>query len=221
MKFREIKEHARESLKGNWFVAIIASFVAGTFGAIGGGTSASASNSQDVDFSALSQFTTEEILTTVLVFGGIAIFGLIISVFLTSLISVGYSQFNLDLIDGVKPSIATMFSKGKQVGTAICANILIFIRVFFGTILFVIPGIIASYKYAMVNYIIAENPGITATEALEMSKEMMKGNKLRFFFFGLSFLGWALVVVLTFGIASLWVAPYMQASFAKFYREIA
>ena len=61
----------------------------------------------------------------------------------------------------------------------------------------------------------------TPLELLEMSKEMMKGNKLRFFFFGLSFFGWALVVVLTFGIASLWVTPYMQASFAKFYREIA
>jgi uncharacterized membrane protein len=73
----------------------------------------------------------------------------------------------------------------------------------------------------MVNYIIAENPGITAREALEKSKEMMEGNKFRFFMFGLSFFGWALVVVLTFGIASIWVGPYMQASFAKFYREIA
>jgi uncharacterized membrane protein len=54
-----------------------------------------------------------------------------------------------------------------------------------------------------------------------MSKEMMKGNKLRFFFFSLSFFGWALVVVLTLGIAAIWVIPYMQASYAAFYREIA
>lgn len=219
MNFREIKAHVRESLKGNWLVAIIASFVAGTFGAIGGSTSSS--GTEDVDFSALSQFTTEEIMTTLVVFGGFILLGLVASVLLTSLVSVGYAQFNLDLIDGVKPSIATMFSKGKQVFTAICANILVFIRVFFGTILFIIPGIIASYKYAMVNYIIAENPGITAREALQMSKEMMNGNKLRFFMFGLSFFGWALVVVLTLGIAGIWVGPYMQASFAKFYREIA
>jgi uncharacterized membrane protein len=220
MNFREIKAHARESLKGNWLVAIIASFIAGTFTAAGGGATTS-TGSDDVDFSALSQLSSEEIITTLAVFGGFILFGLVVSVLISSLISVGYAQFNLDLVDGVKPTIVTMFSKGKQVWTTICANVLIFIRVLLGTILFVIPGIIASYKYSMVNYIIAENPGITAREALEMSKEMMKGNKFRFFMFGLSFFGWALVVVLTFGIASIWVAPYMQASFAKFYREIA
>jgi uncharacterized membrane protein len=220
MNFREIKAYARESLKGNWLVAIIASFIAGTFTAAGGGATNS-TGADDVDFSALSQLSSAEIITTLAVFGGFILLGLVISVLLSSLISVGYAQFNLDLVDGVKPTIVTMFSKGKQVWTAICANVLIFIRVLLGTILFVIPGIIASYNYSMVNYIIAEKPGITAREALEMSKEMMKGNKFRFFMFGLSFFGWALVVVLTFGIASIWVAPYMQASFAKFYREIA
>lgn len=219
MKFREIKADARESLKGNWLIAIIASFIAGTFSASGSGSAST--GAEEVDFSALGQLSSTELITTLAVFGGFILLGLVISVFLTSLISVGYAQFNLDLIDGVKPRIVTMFSKGKQVWTAICANILVFIRVLLGTILFVVPGIIASYKYAMVNYVIAENPGITAREALEMSKEMMKGNKLRFFFFGLSFFGWALVVVLTLGIAGIWVGPYMQASFAKFYREIA
>ena len=219
MTLREIRREARESLKGNWLIAIIASFIAGTFSASGSGVSSS--GTEDIDFSALEQFTTTEILTTLAVFGGFILFGLIISVLISALISVGYAQFNLDLIDGVKPKIVTMFSKGKQIGTAIVANILVFLRVLVGTILFIVPGIIAAYQYAMVNYIIAENPGISAREALEMSKEMMRGNKFRFFRLGLSFLGWAIVVVLTLGIAGIWVGPYMQASFAAFYRDIA
>ena len=219
MKLRDIRANARESLKGNWLVAIIASFIAGTFGASGSGVSSS--GAEEIDFSALDQLSSTELLTTLAVFGGFILFGLIVSVLISALISVGYAQFNLDLIDGVKPKIVTMFSKGKQIGTAIVANILVFLRVFVGTILFVIPGIIATYQYAMVNYIIADNPGISAREALEKSKEMMKGNKFRFFRLGLSFLGWSLVVVLTCGIAAIWVGPYIQASFAAFYREIA
>ena len=141
MKFRELKANARESLKGNWLVAIIAALIAGVFTASGSVTS---SGAEEVDFSALDQFTTQEILTTLAVFGGIILLGLLVSVLISSLIPIGYAQFNLDLIDGVQPRIVTIFSKGKQVWTAICANILVFIRVFIGTILFIIPGIIAT-----------------------------------------------------------------------------
>lgn len=219
MRLRDVKANAREALKGNWLVAIFASFIATTFGAIGG--SASSSGTEEVDFTKLAELTTEELVTTVAVFGGFILLGLVASVLVSSLVSIGYAQFNIDLIDGVKPKLATIFSKGKQVWTSICANLLVFIRVFFGTILFVIPGIIASYKYSMVNFVIADNPGISAREALERSKEIMRGNKLRLFFLNLSFFGWALVVVLTLGIAGIWVVPYMQASYASFYREIA
>jgi uncharacterized membrane protein len=145
---------------------------------------------------------------------------LAISVVLSSFVSVGYAQFNMDLVDGNEPKVATLFSKFKQIGTTIAANVLVFLHVLIGTILFIVPGIIAAYKFSMVNYIIAENPGISAREALKKSKEIMNGNKMRFFLLGLSFFGWALLVVLTLGIASIWVNPYIQASNATFYREI-
>lgn len=219
MSLRDIKERARESLAGNWFVAIVASFIATIFGATGGGVSSS--SSEEVDFSKLSELSPNELIATLAVFGGFLLLGVIVSLILTSLVSVGYAQFNIDLIDGDKPRIGTLFSKVKQIGTIILANLMIFIRVLLGTFLFVIPGIIAVYKYAMVNYIIAENPGISAREALERSKEIMRGNKFRFFLLGLSFFGWAHVVVLTLGIAGIWVVPYMQASYASFYREIS
>ena len=218
MKLREIRATARESLKGNWFVAIIASLIASVFSTAGSGISTAG---VDEDLAKLGEFEPQEILITLAVFGGVIIIGLILSLVLSSLVSVGYAQFNIDLIEGTDPKIATMFSKGRQIWTTICAHFLVFIRTFFGFILFVVPGIIAIYKYAMVDFIIADNPGITARDALDRSKEIMRGNKFRFFLLGLSFFGWSLLVALTFGIAAIWVVPYIQASYAAFYKEIA
>ena len=220
MRLKDIRANAREALKGNWFIAIIASFIAGTFGALGTGISSAGAEGVE-DFSKLSELTTEEILVTVAVFGGITLLGLIISIAISALIVIGYAQFNLDLVDGYDPKISTIFSKGKQIRTTIAAYILVLLRVILGLILFIVPGIIAAYKYSMVHYIIAENPGITAREALERSKDIMDGNKFRFFRFGLTFIGWGLLEALTFGIASIWVTPYIQASYAAFYRDIA
>jgi uncharacterized membrane protein len=174
-----------------------------------------------MDFTKLSELSGTELITTLAIFGGILLIGLAISLVVSSVISIGYAQFNMDLVDGDDPKISTLFSKVRQLKTAVIANILVFVRVFFGMIFFIVPGVIALFKYSMTNYIIAENPGIGAREALEKSKKIMKGNKLRFFLLGLSFIGWEILVVLTLGIAGIWVSPYMQASYAEFYREIA
>lgn len=219
MKFRDIKKNALESLKGHWGTAILASLIANISGATG--SSITYSKSEEVNVSKLSEFSSQELITAFAVFGSVILMGLIISIFITSLVSIGYAQFNINLVSGDKPRIITLFSKWKQVWTTIVANVLIFVRVLFGFIFFIIPGIVAAYRYSMVNYVIAENPGISAREALEASKEIMKGNKLRFFFFALSFFGWIILTVLTLGIASIWTVPYMNASCAAFYKEIA
>ena len=69
-------------------------------------------------------------------------------------------------------------------------------------------------------FILAENPELTASEALAKSQSMMKGHKMELFILELSFIGWYFVVALTFGIAALYVAPYMQATMANFYNSI-
>jgi len=86
---------------------------------------------------------------------------------------------------------------------------------------FVIPGIIATYSYAMTGYILAENPEMTASEVLKRSKEMMSGNRFRLFCLQFSFLGWDFLCLLTFGIGYLWLRPYKQAAIAAFYREVS
>ena len=218
MNSKEIRSNARKALKGHWGAAIVAAIIANVFPSVGYSSSFS---SDDMDFTKLSELSGTELITTLAIFGGILLIGLAISLVVSSVISIGYAQFNMDLVDGDDPKISTLFSKVRQLKTAVIANILVFVRVFFGMIFFIVPGVIALFKYSMTNYIIAENPGISAREALEKSKKLMKGNKLRFFLLGLSFIGWEILVVLTLGIAGIWVSPYMQASYAEFYREIA
>lgn len=67
----------------------------------------------------------------------------------------------------------------------------------------------------------SENPEISAKEAMEMSMKMMDGNKFRLFCLRLSFIGWMLLGILTFGIGFLWIIPYMNAATAAFYDEVS
>lgn len=86
------------------------------------------------------------------------------------------------------------------------------------TLLFIVPGIIKSYEYRMIPYIIAENPEISTEEAFALSKEMMTGNKWNAFVLDLSFIGWILLSILTLGILAIfYVSPYIDATNAELY----
>lgn len=230
MNSKQIREAARNALRGNWGIAVLAGLIASLLGAGGSGFSFNFNfNFEDADFGTeqvvhqLGQ-QGEQILQAMipaLIIGFVV--GLAVSVVMMiigSVVSVGYAKFNSDMVDGVKPTIGTMFSYFGQLKTAFCASLLVFIHVFIGTIFFVIPGIIAVYKYAMVYHVIADNPDISARDALRKSRLIMQGNKWRFFVLNLSFIGWNLLSILTLGLASLWVHPYMMAANAVFYEEV-
>ncbi len=106
-------------------------------------------------------------------------------------------------------------------GDGFCLNILTAIFVLLWTLLFIIPGIIASYSYAMAPFIMLENPNCGARCAISESKEMMRGNKWRLFCLDISFIGWIILSAFTLGIGYLWLNPYMEVSRAAFYREIS
>lgn len=76
------------------------------------------------------------------------------------------------------------------------------------------------YSYAMAPYILYENPGMGANQAIKASKELMNGNKWRLFCLAFSFIGWSFLCIFTCGIGILWLKPYEEAAFAAFYREI-
>ncbi|MDE6607266.1 MAG: DUF975 family protein [Lachnospiraceae bacterium] len=96
-----------------------------------------------------------------------------------------------------------------------------FLRALFTSLwsmLFVIPGIIKSYEYRMIPYLLAENPRLEYSEAFRISKELMDGQKWDTFVLDLSFLGWALLAACTCGILSVfYVAPYIAYTDVELY----
>lgn len=104
----------------------------------------------------------------------------------------------------------------KVIGVTILSSIIIFL----GYICFVVPGIILSYMYSQIYFVLADNPNIGIVECLRQSREIMVNEKLNFFVLELSFILWMLLVVFTFGIASIYVIPYYETVLANFYIDI-
>jgi len=88
------------------------------------------------------------------------------------------------------------------------------------TFLLIVPGIIKAFAYAMTPFILEENPELSTTEAIHRSRMMMKGHKFDLFWLWLSFIGWAILAILTLGIGFLWLSPYMTTATASFYEEV-
>lgn len=107
-----------------------------------------------------------------------------------------------------------------------CINfIMTTIFTFLWTLLFIIPGIIKSYSYAMTPYIVkdmvAGGKEVSATDGINASRELMDGHKMDLFIFDLSFLGWFILGSIPAGIGLFWVVPYYQTAKANFYRNLA
>lgn len=90
------------------------------------------------------------------------------------------------------------------------------------SLLFVIPGIVKSYEYMMIPYLLAENPNMSKEEAFRLSKQMMTGNKWNAFVLDWSFFGWDMLSAFTLGILSIfYVQPYKHLTKAALYEELS
>ena len=89
-----------------------------------------------------------------------------------------------------------------------------------GCFLLIVPGIIIAFAYAMVPFILHDHPELSVTDTLQMSRVMMTGHKWELFLLYLSFIGWALLCILTLFIGYLWLEPYMQMTTVKFYEQL-
>ncbi len=231
----DFRKRAREALKGNWFIAMIAGFIAsllggltGAGGSVGGSSSSSSeggdTGSTEDALVTIFEGIEPEILTAILIVVGIVMVVAVVFSFIYMIIGgavgIGYSKFNLDLMDGNEARVGTLFDYFSEWKKGFTARLLQLIYIFLWSLLFVIPGIMASFSYVMVHYVMADHPEMTAKEALRESKKIMHGNRWRFFCMTLSFIGWELLGILTFGIGMLWVVPYQQAAIAAFYRDI-
>lgn len=88
------------------------------------------------------------------------------------------------------------------------------------TILFIIPGIVASFAYSMSSYILADDPTINSLDALEKSKKMMYGYKWKLVCLYVRFIPLIFLSIVTLGIGFLWICPYIAVTHAKFYDEL-
>ena len=100
-----------------------------------------------------------------------------------------------------------------------CALFLVNLFTFLWALLLIIPGIMKAFSYALTPYIIMDEPELTARQAITRSCEIMEGRRWKLFCLYLSFIGWGILSLLTFGIGFLWLAPYMNASIAAFYED--
>jgi uncharacterized membrane protein len=112
----------------------------------------------------------------------------------------GWSIIYLRLVrESQKPRIETLFEGFNNFKSAFVLNLLIGVFVFLWSLLFIIPGIIAGISYSQAFFILVDEPEIGAYEAIKKSKQMMMGKKGKYFMLSLSFLGWALLCVVTLG----------------------
>lgn len=231
--FRRI---ARESLKGKWFPAVLAGMIMALVGGTSGGDLLEFNiHFKDDRLQPIIEAFGEKLylqdifqgidIDAVLMGGSVYIFilflcGIVLRLILGGILGAGYSKFNLDLVEGKRPQIETLFAFDSKWKNLFLANLLMTLYIFLWSLLFIIPGIVAAYRYAMTYYILAENPELSAREAIARSIELMNGNKWRLFCLWFSFIGWNILCALTLGIGSLWLNPYIEAATAAFYRDI-
>jgi len=132
----------------------------------------------------------------------------------------GFSYYFLNFKRGNNPKLEDLFSGFKNLGGSVSLYFIMLIFILLWSLLLLIPGIIAGIRYSMSFYALCDNPDSGAMNALNKSKELMKGNKMQLFLLWLSFLGWAVCCIFTFGIGFLWLIPYMTVSMVNFYEEM-
>lgn len=252
MTTEELRAIARDALQGRRLHAFIIGLLAALMGASVFGVTL---NINFKDVSNVKALLDSGIFLryrlAFLVGGGILALYLLLRLVIGGAATLGYAKYNLDLVDGRETDITQLFSQFHRLWPGFCLQFQRWLYTALWTLLFVIPGLIAQYRYAMAAYILAEHPEITAREAITRSKEMMAGNKFRFFCLSLSYMGWALLclapLILLGGIASgpmvvrstggvvvlmvigillsygciLCLRPYMEAAYAAFYREVS
>ena len=130
-------------------------------------------------------------------------------------------NFILALLDRRKNGIACLTGRMSDWWRVLCAKITLFFVLSLGYILFIIPGVVAKYSYAMVPYILEERPDFTVHEAFKASKQIMKKHKWELFCLRFSFIGWYIIGILTLGIGLIFINPYRYAAEAAFYNEIS
>lgn len=140
---------------------------------------------------------------------------------ITSLLEFGYLLYCLKVSNrDFSMAYSDLFLGIRYILKILGLSIMIFIFCLLWSLLLIIPGIIASFRYSQAVFILAENPDKGIMQCIRESKVMMRNHKFEYFILKLSFLLWILLVVLTVGLASIYVNPYMTITKANYYNAI-
>lgn len=134
--------------------------------------------------------------------------------------ALGLTIISLRVVRREGINVEMLFEGFRDFARSLVASLLIMLFVALWSLLLIIPGIIAALSYSMTFYILADNPDLTASEAITKSKIMMFGHKTELFWLYLSFIGWAILCLLTAGIGFFWLLPYIYTSTAIFYENL-
>lgn len=222
MQAKEFRRTARENLRGNWGVSIGAAVIACLFGSLLVGSTFIPEIEIRIDDQNISNYSD---LINILLSGYNLLLGLTAALSMAKLVlggvvQLGYAKFLLNQHDRCLPRISDLFSQFDNFGKGFCQSFLRGLYVFLWSLLLVIPGIIAAYRYAMTPFILADHPDMTVREAIAASKRMMHGHKWDLFWLDLTFIGWYLLCALTFNLGCIALNPYMNAAYAAFYRHL-
>ena len=193
----ELKQNAKDRLKNNWGLAIGIIIVCTLISCIP---------------NLLAEIDSESFAISIII--------PIITLVITGPLTIGQCKFFINLANRSNPKFSDLWYGFNNMLRAIGVTLLVGVIVFIGSILFIIPGIILAFMYSQVYYIMAENPEMSIMNCLKESSRIMKGHKMDLFILELSFLGWGILMVITLGIAGLYVLPYYNTTLTNFYLEI-
>lgn len=225
MDTKLLRQRARANLAGNWELSIGVAVVACLLGGLITGSSFLPQLNAEVPFhSPFLQKIADTLnqgikIGTMTVHFRTGIFGLV-SFIIGGVLQLGYAQFLLKQHDGKETEFNDLFSQFDRFGAGFAQLFLRELYTLLWGLLFIIPGIIKSLSYAMTPFIMADHPELTASQAIEASKEMMEGHKMDLFILELTFFGWDLLCALTLNLGYIALNPYENAAYAAFYRQL-
>lgn len=223
MEASTLRARARANLAGNWGVSIGVAAVAVLLGGRLTGNSFLPEISADYNIPILTEFV--RWLDQGITFGNLTInirsgvFGLAATI-IGGVLQLGYARFLLKQHDGEAAEFNDLFSQFDRFGDGFAQRFLRILYTSLWSLLFIIPGIVKSYSYSMTPYIMIDHPELTASQAIEHSKELMDGHKMELFVLDLTFFGWTLLCGLTANLGYLVLNPYANAARAAFYRQL-
>ncbi len=168
----------------------------------------------DMQFQVRSLFHHAAFPTPVVVFVSVLVW------LLGCVLAAGYILYHQGVRRGEEMPIASLFDGFGFVGKIVLLNLVMAVFIALWSMLLIVPGIIAAYRYRFALYNLCENPELGVMDALNMSKAQTKGHKLDLFVLDLTFIGWGLLCALTLGILSIWITPYIQQTDLGYFEAI-